>query len=59
MTLPVQIGGQAVGPIMAGAVFDYTDSYMGAFLFFAVVVSIGSFLILTAVPPHMESKSTP
>jgi len=56
VTLPVQIGGQAVGPVMAGAVFDYTDSYIGAFLFFAVVVSIGSVLILTAVPPDAESR---
>jgi MFS family permease len=58
VTLPVQIGGQAVGPIMAGAVFDYTDSYIGAFLFFATVVSIGSVLILTAVPPTAEASQT-
>lgn len=57
VTLPVQIGGQAVGPVMAGAVFDYTDSYIGAFIFFAAVVSIGSFSILAAVPPDAESRS--
>jgi sugar phosphate permease len=57
VTLPVQIGGQAVGPILAGAVFDYTDSYIGAFLFFAAVVSIGSSLILIAVPPTAESRT--
>ncbi|PON12171.1 hypothetical protein C2W62_40995, partial [Candidatus Entotheonella serta] len=45
-----QIGGQAVGPVMAGAMFDYTDSYIGAFLFFAAMVSIGSLLILTVTP---------
>jgi sugar phosphate permease len=56
VTLPVQIGGQAVGPVMAGTVFDYTHSYMGAFLFFATVVAIGSLLILTAVPPEVESR---
>ena len=56
VTLPVQIGGQAVGPVMAGTVFDYTHSYMGAFLFFAAVVAIGSLLILTAVPPEVESR---
>lgn len=53
-TLPVQIGGQAIGPVTAGAVFDYTGGYIGAFLFFAVVVAIGSLLILTAVPPDAE-----
>lgn len=57
VTLPVQIGGQAIGPVLAGAVFDYTDSYMGAFLFFAAAVSIGSLLILTAVPPDAKSVS--
>ncbi len=56
VTLPVQIGGQAVGPVMAGAMFDYTDSYIGAFLFFAAMVSIGSLLILTAVPPNVAPK---
>jgi hypothetical protein len=40
--------------VTAGAVFDYTGGYIGAFLFFAVVVSIGSLLILTAVPPETE-----
>ena len=50
-TLPIQIAGQAIGPITAGVVFDYTGSYIGAFLFFAVVVAIGSGLVLTAVPP--------
>ena len=57
VTLPVQIGGQAVGPIMAGAVFDYTDSYIGAFLFFAAFISVGSLLILTAVPPCAGSPA--
>jgi MFS family permease len=55
ITLPVQIGGQAIGPITAGAVFDYTGDYLGAFIFFAIVVAIGSLLILTAVPPASES----
>lgn len=57
VTLPVQIGGQAVGPIMAGAVFDYTDSYIGAFLCFAAVVLVGSLLILTAVPPGSGAQA--
>ena len=40
--------------ITAGAVFDYTGGYLGAFVFFAIVVAIGSLLILTAVPPDAE-----
>lgn len=51
ITLPVQIGGQAVGPVTAGFVFDATGSYQIVFLFFACVVALGSVLVLTAVPP--------
>jgi MFS family permease len=51
ITLPVQIGGQAVGPITAGFVFDATGSYHMVFLVFASVVALGSVLVLTAIPP--------
>jgi cyanate permease len=54
ITLPIQIGGQAIGPVTAGAVFDYTGSYLPAFMFFAGVVAIGSLLVLAAVPPAAE-----
>jgi len=57
MTLPVQIGGQAVGPITAGFVFDATGSYHMVFLFFACVVALGSVLVLTAVPPSSADQS--
>jgi MFS transporter, OFA family, oxalate/formate antiporter len=59
ITLPVQIGGQAVGPITAGFVFDVTGSYHMVFLFFASVVALGSILVLTAVPPSAEDRHTP
>jgi sugar phosphate permease len=52
MTLPVQIGGQACGPVIAGFVFDATGGYYHAFVFFAGAVALGSLLVLTAVPPH-------
>jgi hypothetical protein len=52
MTLPVQLAGQAVGPIAAGLVFDLTRSYYHALVFFAGAVAAGSLLVLTAVPPH-------
>jgi MFS family permease len=51
ITLPVQFGGQAVGPITAGFAFDATGSYQMVFLFFAGVVALGSLLVLTAIPP--------
>jgi MFS transporter, OFA family, oxalate/formate antiporter len=54
ITLPIQIGGQAIGPVTAGAVYDYTGSYLPAFVFFAGVVAISSLFVLAAVPPHAE-----
>jgi cyanate permease len=55
----VQIGGQAVGPITAGFVFDATGSYQMVFLFFAGVVALGSLLVLTAIPPASADSLTP
>jgi MFS transporter, OFA family, oxalate/formate antiporter len=52
ITLPVQIGGQAIGPVAAGAVFDLTGGYHGAFVFFAGAVTLASLLVLAAVPPR-------
>jgi MFS family permease len=52
ITLPVQIGGQAIGPVAAGAVFDLTGGYHGAFVFFAGTVTLASLLVLAAVPPR-------
>jgi hypothetical protein len=54
ITLPIQIGGQAIGPVTAGAVFDYTGSYLPAFVFFAGAVAIGSLFVLAAIPPSAE-----
>ena len=51
VTLPVQIGGQALGPVTAGVVFDLTGGYHGAFVFFASAVALASLLVLAAVPP--------
>jgi hypothetical protein len=58
ITLPVQIGGQAVGPISAGFVFDASGSYHVVFLSFAGMVALGSVLVLTAVPPGSAKMTT-
>jgi MFS transporter, OFA family, oxalate/formate antiporter len=58
ITLPVQIGGQAVGPVTAGFVFDATGSYHAVFLLFAGVVALGSLLVLTAIPPGSADSPT-
>ncbi|MGQ4809544.1 L-lactate transporter [Candidatus Entotheonellaceae bacterium PAL068K] len=52
ITLPIQIGGQALGPIIAGLVFDATGAYYSAFVAFASVAIFGSVMVLTAVPPR-------
>jgi len=52
VTLPIQIGGQALGPVAAGVVFDLTGGYQGAFVFFASAVTLASLLVLAAVPPR-------
>jgi MFS family permease len=52
VTLPIQIGGQALGPVIAGMVFDIMGGYYHAFMFFAAAVTLASFLVLTAVPPR-------
>jgi len=57
ITLPVQIGGQAVGPVVAGFVFDATGSYRLVFLVFACVVVLGSLLVVAAVPPGNPGPS--
>jgi MFS transporter, OFA family, oxalate/formate antiporter len=56
VTLPMQLGGQAVGPITAGVVFDVTGEYDLAFIGFACLVAIGSLLVLTAVPPRKAGE---
>ena len=56
ITLPVQLGGQAVGPVAAGFVFDATGSYQMVFLFFAGVVALGSVLVLAASPPSNADR---
>ena len=55
----MQIGGQAVGPVAAGFVFDATGSYHLVFLFFAGVVALGCLLVLTATPPAVADSPTP
>lgn len=60
VTLPVQLAGQALGPLAAGLLFDMTGTYRLAFLGFAGVVLVGSLLVLTAVVPvYTDASGTP
>jgi MFS family permease len=59
VTLPIQIGGQALGPVIAGKVFDIMGGYYNAFVFFAAAVALASLLVLTAVPPSSAVTQIP
>ena len=55
VTLSAQIGGQALGPVLAGFLFDRTNSYRIPFLVFASAVGLGALLVLAAVPPRVPA----
>lgn len=56
LTMSVQIGGQAVGPILAGFLFDATNSYQLPFGVFAAAAAAGGLLVLAAVPPEAPAS---
>ena len=51
LTLPAQIGGQALGPIVAGFMFDSTGGYETPFTVFGIIVAFAAVMVLTATPP--------
>jgi MFS family permease len=59
LTLPVQIAGQALGPIVAGFMFDATGDYQRPFIIFAVAVSLAGLMVLTARPPGKAALALP
>ena len=52
ITLSAQVGGQALGPIIAGVAFDWTGGYQWPFLLFTGVASLSGLLVLAATPPR-------
>lgn len=51
LTIGAQISGQVMGPLIAGLMFDYTQSYWIPFSAFAVTVSLAALVVLAATPP--------
>ena len=51
LTLPAQIGGQALGPIVAGFMFDATSGYKTPFTVFGIIVTFAAVVVLAATPP--------
>ena len=54
VSLPIQVGGQASGPLIGGIIFDVTGSYRSALLIFAFAAAMSSFLIFLARPPDLS-----
>ena len=52
LTLPAQIGGQAIGPVVSGFMFDASGGYFLPFVIFGSAVGLSALLVLTAVPPR-------
>lgn len=52
LTMSVQVGGQALGPVIAGFMFDYFNSYRIPFTFFGVAVFLAGILAVAATPPR-------
>ena len=51
LTLPAQIGGQAIGPIIAGFMYDSTGGYETPFTAFGIIVAFAAVMVLIATPP--------
>ena len=49
LTLPAQIGGQAIGPVVSGFMFDASGGYLMPFVIFASAVALAALLVLAAV----------
>ena len=54
-----QVMGFAVGPLVSGIVYDATGSYQQAFVYFAVLAVVSSFLIVAARAPRRPSLQKP
>ena len=52
ITLPAQVGGQAIGPLVAGALHDLTGSYASGLAAFAVLSLLAAAVALATRPPR-------
>ena len=52
ITLPAQVGGQAIGPLVAGVLHDLTGSYASGLAVFAVLSLLAAAVALATRAPH-------
>ena len=57
LTLPAQIGGQAIGPVVSGFMFDTSGGYLVPFVIFGSAVALSALLVLAAVPPRRAAAA--
>ncbi len=57
LTLPAQIGGQAIGPVVSGFMFDASGGYLAPFVIFGSAVAVAALLVLAAVPPPRRASA--
>tara|TARA_A100001037_G_C15154065_1_gene642439 strand:- start:19408 stop:20691 length:1284 start_codon:yes stop_codon:yes gene_type:complete len=51
ITLPIQITGQAMGPLLSGFTYDFTGNYTIPFALFGMLALVGGILVCLATPP--------
>ena len=59
LTLPVQLIGQAAGPILAGFLYDATGDYKIPFTIFAIAAFLGAIMVVNAKPPVKPAPAFP
>ena len=57
ITMSAQIGGQALGPVTSGFLFDHTGNYHLALQVFTAAATLGGLLVLLATPPKLHAPT--
>jgi MFS family permease len=57
ITMSAQIGGQALGPVTSGFLFDHTGNYHLALQVFTAAATLGGLLVLLATPPRLHAQT--
>jgi cyanate permease len=56
VALTIQVAGQALGPVLSGALRDWTGSYSASLATFAVLAFAGSVVALLAAAPRARAR---
>jgi MFS family permease len=56
LTMAAQVGGQAIGPVLSGFMFDYSGNYSLPFIIYAASVLVAGLGVLFATPPKVKNE---